>query len=154
MKNKIFKIDNTGKSKAFFLKKGIFLKQRYILDLKKKTLNSKKDNRICMHLNKRSSLHIMINCLIKKKEYSPHKHINKDEFYYILDGKLKIIFVDTKNKELKNFIVTKKNNFFYLNRNIIHYTIPLTKTCVFIEARPGPFKISDTVKYNLLRKDK
>ncbi len=154
MKDKIFKLDNTGKSKAFFLKKGNFLKQSYILDLKKKTLNSKKDNRICLHQNKTSSLHIMINCLIKKKEYSPHKHINKDEFYYLLDGKLKIIFVNKKNKKLKSFIITKKNNFFYLNKNIIHYTIPLTSTCIFIEARPGPFKISDTVIYKLFKKNK
>tara|TARA_B100000965_G_C19566970_1_gene747275 strand:- start:90 stop:557 length:468 start_codon:yes stop_codon:yes gene_type:complete len=152
MKNKIFKVDNTGKSKAFFLKKGNLLKKNYILDLKKKTLQSKKDNRICLHSNKHSSLHLMINCLVKKKEYLPHKHKNKDEFYYLLDGKLKIIFVDKKNKELKYYTISKSNNFFYLNKNIIHYTIPLTKTCTFIEARPGPFKKSDTVIYKKFKK--
>ncbi len=152
MKNQIFKIDNSGKSKAFFLKKDNILKKKYISDLKKKTLKSKKDNRICLHNNKKSSLQIMINCLIKKKIYHPHKHISIDEFYYILDGKLKIIYVNEENKELKSYILNKKNNFFYLNRNIIHYTIPITRSCTFIEARPGPFNISDTVIYKTFKK--
>ena len=42
MKNQIFKIDNSGKSKAFFLKKDNILKKKYISDLKKKLLRVKR----------------------------------------------------------------------------------------------------------------
>ena len=60
--------------------------------------------------------------------------------------------MNEENKELKSYILNKKNNFFYLNRNIIHYTIPITRSCTFIEARPGPFNISDTVIYKTFKK--
>ena len=152
MNSKIFKIDNSGKSRAFFLKKGKILPKMSISNLRKITLKKKKDHRICLHPNKNSSLQLMINCLFKKKEYSPHKHLTKNEFYYLLSGKLKIIFVDKNNKVLRSNTLDKKNKFFYLEKNIIHYTIPMTKTCVFIEARPGPFEKKDTKIYQLIKK--
>ena len=151
MNNKIFKEDNSGKSKAFFLKNGETLNKKYISKLEEITLNQNKDHRICLHQGKNSSLQIMINCLIKKDEYLPHKHITKDEFYYLLNGKLKVVLINKDNKILDYSILGPKNRFFFLKKNIIHYTVPLTKICTFIEARPGPFKKKDTKIYEYLK---
>jgi cupin fold WbuC family metalloprotein len=152
MNKKIFKIDKTGKSTAFFLNETKLLKNKHISELKKIALENNDDQRICLHTNKKSSLQIMINCLFRKKEYSPHKHFTKDEFYYLLNGRLKIILIN-KTKKITNFrILDSKNRFFFLTKNIIHYTIPLTKTCIFVEARPGPFEKKDTKIYKFLKK--
>lgn len=152
MNRKIFKIDKTGKSTAFFLNEAKILKNKHISELKKIALENNDDQRICLHTNKKSSLQIMINCLIRKKEYSPHKHFTKDEFYYLLNGRLKIILIN-KTKKITNLrILDSKNRFFFLTKNIIHYTIPLTKTCTFVEARPGPFEKKDTKIYKFLKK--
>jgi cupin fold WbuC family metalloprotein len=93
----------------------------------------------------------MINCLIKKSEYSPHKHLEKDEFYYLLNGKLKIVLINKDNKILYLNILSRKNRFFFLKKNIIHYTVPLTRICTFIEARSGPFKKKNTKLYEHLK---
>ena len=151
MNDKIFTVDNSGKSKAFFLKNGESLNKKYISKLEKITLNKNKDHRICLHADKNSSLQLMINCLIKKDEYSPHKHLTKDEFYYLLNGKLKIVLINKDKKILDYSILNSKNRFFFLKKNIIHYTIPLTRICTFIEARPGPFKKKDTKIYENLK---
>ena len=66
MKN--FKIDKSGKSKAFFFKK-IFphVSNQIIKNLIKEYKKSNADVRVCLHNNKGSQLQCMINLIVKKK---------------------------------------------------------------------------------------
>ena len=142
-----FKVDKSGRSNALYLKErnNVLLKDlKYLETL---TNESKKDNRICFHKDKKSKLHIMINCLTKKKIKIPEMHINKDEFYYILKGKLELIIYSSKKKIKKKIILGPKNRFFYLKNKTIHTTVSITKTCTFLECRTGPFKRKDTIQY-------
>ena len=94
----------------------------------------------------------MLNCLLKKNFYNPHLHKSKDEFYNLISGKLKILIVNKKNEILKKINLSENQKFFFLRKNLLHYTIPLTKDCTFIEARCGPYDSNDTVFYKKLKK--
>ena len=66
---KKFRIDKSGKSEAFFLKKNYFSLDKKTIDkLQKYSLGKKKDVRICLHSSKKEKLHYMINVIIKKKK--------------------------------------------------------------------------------------
>jgi len=150
-KKKFYK-DISGNSLAYFVKNDYPVLKRDKDNLIKCSLEKKKDIRICFHKDKKSKLHIMLNSLSKKKFYNPHLHKTKDEFYNIISGKLKILIVNKKNEILKKIILSKNQKFFFLRNNLLHYTIPLTTDCTFIEARCGPYDKNDTIFYKNLKK--
>lgn len=151
MNSNIFKKDNSGRSVAFFLRKNCIIKKKHTNDLIKLSKKTKKDSRICFHKNKNSKLHVMLNCIVKKNQYFPEIHKNVDEFYNILEGRLKLLIVNRSNKILKKIILTK-NNYFFLNKKNIHYTIPLTDYCLIIESRIGPLRKKDTIRFKNISK--
>ena len=142
-----FKLDRSGKTDAFFFLKDEALSNNDINFLKKKSDKKQKNIRICFHKNKKCILQIMVNLLFKKNAAIIHKHIKKDEFYHLIEGRLKInIF--SNNKSLKKVIILdKKKKFYYLNKKTIHQTIPLTNRSIFLECRIGPFEKNDTIIY-------
>jgi cupin fold WbuC family metalloprotein len=143
----MFRIDKSGKSKALYLKKNSALSIKDINLLFNIFKNKKQDIRICLHKNKKSKLHIMIICLNKKKKIVPQVHLTKDEFYYIIKGKLIIKIYSVKKKIVEKIILGKKNKFYFLNKKIIHSTASLSKQCIFLECRTGPFDPKETRYY-------
>ena len=85
-------IDESGQSVACFsLNKHVAVDNDVInqLVLLSKKLG-KKDVRICLHNDRKSKLHNMINLIYKRKSYNPHKHVSKSECYHIIDGIMKV----------------------------------------------------------------
>jgi cupin fold WbuC family metalloprotein len=142
-----FKIDQSGKSSALFVKNDRALSISDLNILIKMTKDKREDHRLCLHNSKKSKLHVMVNCLIKKKNVILQAHSTKDEFYYIIKGKLKINIYSGKKKIINKIILGKKNKFYFLKKKIIHSTIALSKICIFLECRTGPFDSKDTVYY-------
>ena len=133
------KLNDKGKSPAFFLKKNQnYLTRKIINSLFDFSQKYKKDTRICLHSSKKSKIQFMINVLRKKEKYFYSYHPKVDEYYFILEGKLLIKYYT--NKKIKK-IILNKNNFtmFKMKNKMKHVTIPLTKKCMFIEVREGPF---------------
>ena len=146
MKNlKKFKIDKSGKSEAFFLKKKyISIDKKTIDNLQKYSLKKKKDVRICLHSSKKESLQYMINSIIKKKKIRAHKHKKTLEIYKIIKGKLNVKFFKNNEKFNKEyFLENNKIEICKVNPNTFHITNPVGKSCVFIETRSGPFNKKD-----------
>ena len=56
----------------------------------------RKDIRICLHNDRDSNLHDMINLIYKKEEDIPHKHIDKSESYQVIEGQMIITIFDDK----------------------------------------------------------
>lgn len=69
MKDKFIE-DNTGKSKAYYLKNRnkIFLDKQLLSYVLKLAVKEKKDFRICFHKNKKDKLHNMLNVIYKNKK--------------------------------------------------------------------------------------
>ena len=139
-KNKLI-LDNSGKSPAFYLKKNKNLVTKGNIDFIKNYSNlNKTDSRICLHKNSKDKIQFMINALFKKnKKYYYNYHNLTDEYYFIISGKLQIIYFDKLKKKHKIILKKNSNELFKMNKKIVHVTIPLTKVCVYLEVRKGPF---------------
>jgi cupin fold WbuC family metalloprotein len=139
--------DNTGKSKSFFLKKNRKIQKSDILFLKKEGCKIKKSIRICIHPNKKTKLHAMVNFLYKQKNIKKFIHTRTDEIYQIIEGQLKILIYDKKLNVLEKIMLKNKNEIYRLAKNTIHSTESLKEFCIFSEYRLGPFKKSDNKEY-------
>jgi len=142
---KKFRIDKSGKSEAFFLKKNYFSLDKKTIDkLQKYSLEKKRDVRICLHSSKKEKLHYMINVIIKKKKIRAHKHKNTLEIYKIVKGKLNIKFFKNNEKFYKEcFLEKNKIEFCKVKPNTFHITNPVGRACIFVETRTGPFNKKD-----------
>ena len=132
-------INNNGKTPAFYLGKNTnFLKSKDINYIRKFSIKNKTDTRICLHSSPKEKIQIMINVLKKKNKYFYNYHPYTDEYYLILSGKL-LVSCLKQNKKQKVILQKGKIEFFKLKKNIHHVTIPISKNCVFVEIRKGPF---------------
>lgn len=142
---KKYKIDKSGKTLAIFLKDQFSIIDEKIINhliiFSKK--NNYQDIRICMHSNRKSKIHNMINLINKKKKNIYHKHIRKDEIYHIIKGEMKIEYL--KKGKKRKITLNKKKNIFRMRKNTFHQIVPLTKYVVFHEIRQGPFFKTDSV---------
>ena len=135
-------IDDTGKSTACFaVRDNVAVGKKIIEDLK--MLSQKlgnKDIRICLHNNRNSNLHNMINLLYKKEENIPHKHVHKSESYHIIEGRMTITIYNENGKIVDKCLLDEKETFLYrVGKNTFHTTVPETEYVIFHETRPGPF---------------
>jgi len=73
--NKIYKLDNSGLSKALFIRNFEAFNSKQLKTLLNDYSKEKKDIRFCLHQNKKSNLQTMINLIVKKKKYK--KQFNK-----------------------------------------------------------------------------
>jgi cupin fold WbuC family metalloprotein len=144
---RIFQLDNSGESSAYFSKKShIVINKKNIKKLIRLSLTKKADLRICMHRNINANLQTMINILLKKNEYFYSAHVNTDEVYHIIEGKLLIIFFHNKIK--KKILLNSNNKLFIMQKKTVHVTIPISKYCVIHETRNGPFDKKDNIFLN------
>jgi cupin fold WbuC family metalloprotein len=147
MKN--FKIDKSGKSKAFFFKK-IFpqVNKQIIKNLIKEYKKSNADVRVCLHNDKGSQLQCMINLIVKKKKYQPHYHRDSEEYYFFIKNNLTVSTFSKKIILKKNYFLTKNNFLLKIEKNIPHITIPKKNFCIYLEFKIGPFVKSSSVIYD------
>ena len=142
----------TNKKKFKYRKKNILYFKKNsskVLDnydltfLKKLTENNKnKSARICLHPDESANIHEMLIYQSKCDPAIPHKHIDKDESFYLIKGKLDVIFF---NKDLEIINIIKLNGFgtkgmFFckIPKNSYHTSI-YYQDCVFLEISKGPF---------------
>jgi len=147
MKN--FKIDKSGKSKAFFFKKKFpNVSNQLIKNLIKEYKKSNADVRVCLHNDKSSQLQCMINLIVKKKKYRPHYHRDSEEYYFFIKNNLTVSTFSKKIILKKNYFLTKNNFLLKIEKNIPHITIPKKKFCIYLEFKSGPFVKSRSVIYD------
>jgi cupin fold WbuC family metalloprotein len=141
-----YKVDNSGTSDAIFINSRFQIKNKDIVYLKKKAKN-KTTLRLCLHKNKKSSLHCMLLYLKKKNKNSIQSHYKRDEVYVLIEGKIKIKIFDNKIRLKKVYILDKKNPIYFMSKKVIHLTESITNHCIFLEVRKGPFSRKDTRFY-------
>ena len=135
-------IDNTGKSIACFaVKENVAVDNNTLKDLKSLSVKlGRKDIRICLHNDRDSELHNMINLIYKKKENIPHKHQYKSESYHIIEGRLILTIFENNGEIIDELLLdSRKNYLFRIGKNIFHTTVPDTDFVIFHESRSGPF---------------
>ena len=110
--------------------------------------------RLCLHENNDEKIHFMIIVTGKKDLTDIHKHLYKDEMYFIHHGKFQIeCYENKKNKKINKKKIHKvtmdKNSYqlFKLSKNNFHKTIPKSEVVIFTEIRKGPFIKTDSILF-------
>jgi len=118
--------------------------------LKKKLVdNNLRRIRVCTHKDVKDKIHEMFIVLKKNAYIRPHKHLNKDESFHLIEGSGKvIIFKD--NGKIKDVIEISDyesgQRFYYkLDKPYYHTLLVTSKFLVFHETKQGPFIKSDMV---------
>jgi len=146
------KIDDTGKSIACFVVKDcVAINNQIIKQLKELSYKlGKKDIRICLHNNRNSNMHTMINLVYRKKRNIPHKHIEKSESYHMIEGRMALTIFDEKGTITGKCVLDSQDLFlFRIGKNTFHTTVPETEYVIFHESRTGPFpKNGDSIFLN------
>ena len=112
--NKIFKLDNKGKSPALFFKEKIpNINNKVIKKLKNFSKQNQNLNvRICLHRSKKVKMHNMIVLLNKKNKSTIHSHHDTDEVYQMIQGKMQVNVFNKKGKKLELLLCHKKIIFY------------------------------------------
>ena len=126
----------TSKSVVELLNKDItFLK-------KKSRSNPLKKGRLCIHSNIKDDIHQMIIYHSKGTYIRPHKHLNKEESYLLLQGEMDVVLFDNKGnvtKVIKMGNLRSKKIFFFRMKKSIFRTLIMKKDSIFLEIKQGPF---------------
>ena len=140
----IVKKNKSSKSLSFTLidkNKPIDLQKAYKFLKNKK----KKISRICMHKNTKSNLHQML--IYQKKNYKSliKFHPKKEKSYNLLKGKQNI-YIYKKNGQLEKVVkLNLKDNFFFMEKNVIHSNETTSKDSFHIETIEGPLNNTDRI---------
>ena len=109
--------------------------------------------RICFHASPDAALHDMLIVLTGAAVYPAHKHLNKEEAFHLIEGRLRVMLhaddgtieetVDLAGAPLQG----GANTAFYcrIPMNKFHTVIPMSETVVFREVTDGPFVPEQTV---------
>ena len=139
-------------STVITLDEGVVTINQSMLDnLKIAALNDiDKRARYCVHKSDSDIVHEMIIAFTKESTIKPHRHSDKCESYYIIEGELDIlIFNDkgvVKSKLLLSTDLSKGAYFCRMPMNMWHTVVPKSKFVIIYEVTNGPF-IKDSTEY-------
>ena len=111
--------------------------------------NSSGKIRLCTHRSVSDNLHEML--IVHKKDYyvRPHKHVNRVESIFIVEGEIDYIFFDDAGniKKVLKMGDQHSGKIFYNRLDIQSYHMLIMKSdfVVFHEVTNGPFNINKTI---------
>ena len=96
--------------------------------------------RINFHHSDQDSLHEMVIAMTNNAEVEPHKHPNKVESFHIIEGTIRIGFLDDKGK-IKNITQLDKDQhpYYRMSAELWHIVVPISDLVVIHEVTNGPF---------------
>ena len=111
--------------------------------------NTRKRIRLCLHQSVEDNVHEMFVVLTKEAYIRPHKHLNKPESFYIVEGTVDAAFFDDEGNlvdvvQMGDYRSARR--FYYrLPDPLYHAPFVTSDVLVFYEATRGPFNRADTV---------
>ena len=111
-------------------------------------LNPRHRIRLCTHQTAKDEIHEMIIYHPKGAYVQPHKHIGKDESFYLISGEIDCVIFDKQSNVKKVFPMGD-----YLSGKTFYYRIPANtyhtqifkKDTFFHEVTNGPFNRNDSI---------
>ena len=96
--------------------------------------------RINFHHSDHDPLHEMIIAMTNQTKVEPHKHPDKVESFHIIEGVVRIGFLD-ENGKIENIIELDavQNPFYRMNDQLWHIVVPISEFVVIHEVTNGPF---------------
>jgi cupin fold WbuC family metalloprotein len=111
--------------------------------------NERKRIRLCAHKHETDRLHEMIIVHGKEAYVRPHKHLNKTESMFIIQGAMDFVIFD-ENGNVKQVIsmgeyASGQEFFFRSDLPIYHTLLIRSPMLTFLETTNGPFNRADTI---------
>ena len=118
--------------------------------LKREALkNPRKRIRFCSHQGMDEKIHEMFIVHAKDAYVRPHKHINKSESLYLIEGEVDVIFLDDDGQIIKKVEMGPMASgklFYYRLTDPIYHTFYIKSDLIcFYEVTQGPFNREDTI---------
>lgn len=111
--------------------------------------NRRKRMRLCAHKDIKDALHEMLIVHARDTYVRPHKHLNKSESLYVIEGGAYAIIFDNAGKITDVILMgdyRSGRRFYYrISEPVYHALLITTDFFVFHETTGGPFNKSDTV---------
>lgn len=111
--------------------------------------NERKRVRLCSHKDVKDVLHEMLIIHMQDTYVRPHKHLNKSESLYVIEGEAyAVIFDEAGNivEVIRMGDYRSGHRFYYrISEPTYHTLLITTEFFVFHETTSGPFNKSDTV---------
>lgn len=111
--------------------------------------NRRKRARLCIHKSISDPLHEMLIIHTKDTYVRPHKHLEKSESFYIIEGSVDVVVFDEAGKIIEVMRMgdySSGKEFYYRISDPSYHTLLIrSEFLVFHETTKGPFKKSDTV---------
>lgn len=111
--------------------------------------------RICTHANADAALHEMFVCYTRSTAIAPHKHVGKDETFYVIEGDMDfILYNDTGDvKQILPMGPPGSGKAFCVRvpASTFHSVRVNSDFVVLHEATRGPFDRADTVQMGVTR---
>ena len=118
-----------------------------LIEMAKRT--NRKRIRICAHPSSKNAVHDMLIVHFRDTYVRPHKHLNKDETFHLIQGNLDIIIFNddgTVNRKINMGEYESGDTFFYrMSKSYFHTVIPTSDVVVFHETTKGPFNLNETI---------
>lgn len=132
-------------SKAvFFESDKIEINKTLILQLKEMTVNSKlRKSRFCLHKDHNDLIQEMVIGMCKGVYVAPHRQINKNKSYQIIEGELKVLFFDDSGTITQQIVMgtqeSGKTFIFRFPSNQWHTIEVQSEIVIYVEVMTGPF---------------
>ncbi len=134
----------------FSKEKLVTIDKNKVIFLKQKAMKNRRTRiRLCAHLSIKDPVHEMIIVHVKGNYILPHKHINKSESFYVIEGTAELFFFDDKGNITKVVSLGEYNTgeiFYYRSVGVVYHTLVVTSdTFIIHETTKGPFVRTETV---------
>ena len=107
-------LSDQSKTISYFSKKTpVRVGAELIRELKQIAEQTKKNVRLCLHLNPDAPFHEMIILEHAEKYYRPHKHLEKGESYHIIEGSLAIFTFSEDGKITDRCLLSAQGDLIY-----------------------------------------
>lgn len=104
--------------------------------------------RYVMHRTNQDAVQEMIIALTHQVYIKPHKHLNKMESFFIIEGNLSIVFFDDAGVKIDVVELDASKNlkpvYYRMNKPMWHTVVVHSDFAVILETTTGPFKKSET----------
>jgi cupin fold WbuC family metalloprotein len=105
--------------------------------------------RLCSHQDAQAAVHEMLIVHARGCYVRPHKHLNKDESFHIIEGEVDVVLLNEAGQveELIRMGDYQSGRVFYyrLNKPLYHTLLIRSPQVVFHEVTGGPFRREDTL---------
>jgi cupin fold WbuC family metalloprotein len=110
-------------------------------------VSPKKRARIVMHENDDSPMQEMLICMLRETELPIHKHLNKEESYFLIQGEMVItLYGDGKHgpEWFDELILNKESPYARVKAGAWHHPKIKSDYVVILETTQGPWRKEDT----------